>query len=325
MKVYDANGIEKPGVAGATGAAGPTGPPIFLVAEDGETPVPFPGPKGQDGNAGATGSQGPIGPAIFLLDSGEDGEPGIPGVRGLDGLTGTTGGIGPVGPAVFLLAEQGDEGQIGPPGPPLDLQVSTASRLLGRGSIGGGGPVQELSVVDGLVITGTDLGIQTASVDPAVLTDFTRNTVLGRRALTDGPPEFLNLGPGLIASPGSLTLQAFPFLPGESESGEDGPPGPRGQDGTIGINGTQGSPGPAIFLLGEQGEEGEPGPPGRNGTSGAGGGAFTDLSDVPASYSGQALLAVRVNAAETGLEFAAGGGGVSLGLVVATAAGMNLP
>jgi hypothetical protein len=34
---------------------------------------------------------------------------------------------------------------------------------------------------------------------------------------------------------------------------------------------------------------------------------FLGLTDVPSSYSGQGLLAVRVNAGETGLEFAAGG------------------
>lgn len=32
--------------------------------------------------------------------------------------------------------------------------------------------------------------------------------------------------------------------------------------------------------------------------------AFTDLTDVPASYTGEALKVVRVNAGETGLEFA---------------------
>lgn len=35
-----------------------------------------------------------------------------------------------------------------------------------------------------------------------------------------------------------------------------------------------------------------------------GGGAFTDLSDVPSSYTGESLKVVRVNAGETGLEFA---------------------
>lgn len=37
---------------------------------------------------------------------------------------------------------------------------------------------------------------------------------------------------------------------------------------------------------------------------GGGGGAFTDLSDVPASYTGQGTKVVRVNAGETALEFA---------------------
>lgn len=38
-------------------------------------------------------------------------------------------------------------------------------------------------------------------------------------------------------------------------------------------------------------------------------GAFTDLTDVPGSYTGHALKVVRVNSGETGLEFVAGGGG----------------
>lgn len=38
-------------------------------------------------------------------------------------------------------------------------------------------------------------------------------------------------------------------------------------------------------------------------------GTFLTLSDVPASYSGQSLKGVRVNAAETGLEFYTTGGG----------------
>ena len=40
-------------------------------------------------------------------------------------------------------------------------------------------------------------------------------------------------------------------------------------------------------------------------------GAFTDLTDVPGDYTGHGLKVVRVNAAETGLEFVAGGGGVT--------------
>lgn len=43
--------------------------------------------------------------------------------------------------------------------------------------------------------------------------------------------------------------------------------------------------------------------------AGGGASAFTDLTDVPNSYVGQALKLARVKAAEDGLEFAAGGGG----------------
>jgi hypothetical protein len=41
-------------------------------------------------------------------------------------------------------------------------------------------------------------------------------------------------------------------------------------------------------------------------------GAFTDLTDVPATYTGASLKVVRVNAAETGLEFATVSGGSGL-------------
>jgi hypothetical protein len=48
------------------------------------------------------------------------------------------------------------------------------------------------------------------------------------------------------------------------------------------------------------------------------GGAFTDLSDVPNSYTGQSLKTVRVNVGETGLEFATGGGGGTWGSITGT-------
>jgi hypothetical protein len=41
---------------------------------------------------------------------------------------------------------------------------------------------------------------------------------------------------------------------------------------------------------------------------------FVDLSDTPASYSGQALQSIRVNAGETGLEFFAGAATTFVGL-----------
>jgi hypothetical protein len=48
-----------------------------------------------------------------------------------------------------------------------------------------------------------------------------------------------------------------------------------------------------------------------------GGIAFTDLSDVPASYSGQSGKLVRVNATEDGLEFTSSGGGGGGGMLEA--------
>jgi len=45
--------------------------------------------------------------------------------------------------------------------------------------------------------------------------------------------------------------------------------------------------------------------------TGGGASAFTDLSDVPAAYTGQAGKVVAVNSGETALEFIAGGGGAS--------------
>jgi len=51
---------------------------------------------------------------------------------------------------------------------------------------------------------------------------------------------------------------------------------------------------------------------GAGGGGGAGASAFLDLTDVlEATYVGQGLLVVRVNAAETGLEFAAISGGTA--------------
>lgn len=55
-----------------------------------------------------------------------------------------------------------------------------------------------------------------------------------------------------------------------------------------------------------------------NGTGGGGATAFTDLTDVPSSYSGQGGKAVRVNVGETGLEFFTASGSGTVTSVAAT-------
>lgn len=57
----------------------------------------------------------------------------------------------------------------------------------------------------------------------------------------------------------------------------------------------------------------------------AGVNSFIQLSDAPTSYSGQALKIVRVNAGETGLEFATGGGGGGSGTVTTFSSGNLSP
>ena len=93
--------------------------------------------------------------------------------------------------------------------------------------------------------------------------------------------------------------------------GEEGPageewmiPGPVGASGGKGETGDPGATGP-MGIIGPMGEQGEPGEswmiPGPSGAVGSL--AFTDLTDVPASYAGEGGRAVAVNFGETGLEF----------------------
>lgn len=70
-----------PGARGATGPAGSNG--FGLDGEDGQDGMSLVGPQG---TAGSTGSQGPTGPAIFLVA--EDGEDGMMGPPGASGATG---------------------------------------------------------------------------------------------------------------------------------------------------------------------------------------------------------------------------------------------
>lgn len=95
-------------------------------------------------------------------------------------------------------------------------------------------------------------------------------------------------------------------------TGEKGDPGKDGTDGKPGLDGAKGDKGDPgeKGITGEKGDKGDSGSqgtqgiPGPTGSPGSGnGGDFTDLADVPSSYSGKAGQIIRVNSAETGLEF----------------------
>jgi|GEM_PF-5188122 len=82
----------------------------------------------------------------------------------------------------------------------------------------------------------------------------------------------------------------------------------QGEKGDKGDPGEQGEQGPA----GEKGDKGDPGDPGAA--------TFLELTDAPASYTGEGEKIVAVKATEDGLEFvvpSGGGNGVPVGLIIA--------
>lgn len=107
-RVLDPSGALRAGIAGPSGGAGPSGPAVFLVAEDPlEALDAIPGRVGDTGAAGAAGAPGPTGPAVFLVADEPDEPPmGIPGSQGAQGATGA---VGPVGPATFLTAPEQED------------------------------------------------------------------------------------------------------------------------------------------------------------------------------------------------------------------------
>ena len=169
-----------PGPAGPQGAQGFIGPPGLDVEP--EEALVVPGSKGDTGDTGATGatgSQGPVGPVVIVEAETPDEPFAIPGNKGDTGATGATGADGPTGPqgpAVFLAADEGEEG---PPGPPLDhTQYVLRSILTTNGDLF----TRLAGVIDRLAIGSTDglfLRVSSAlaswSADVAARTDATNN------------------------------------------------------------------------------------------------------------------------------------------------------
>lgn len=112
--------------------------------------------------------------------------------------------------------------------------------------------------------------------------------VVGRLA-GNGPPELIKVD--RLAQRGNKGLQ-----------GPTGPQGPAGANGSNGTNGvgvpTGGTAGQVLAKIDGVDYNTQWVNPATGGVT-----AFTGLSDVPSSYTGQAGKAVRVNAGESGLEF----------------------
>lgn len=182
--------------------------------------------------ATGSGSPGPQGPALFFLaDDGQDGERGPPGTAGANGATGAPGAQGP---AVYLVGEPGEDGNLGPPG--------AAGAAGAAGSQGAQGP-------QGQVV----------------------------------------------------------YLPGDpGEDGERGPPGQNGAAGAAGADGAagpQGPSGPAIFLLGESAEPeiAWPGPKGETGATGAPGGGGGSATTVEVDFGSTAKFAGKFTITDAGI------------------------
>ena len=164
----------------------------------------------------------------------------------------------------------------------------------------------------------------TEVVDELVVEIAARNENLlfqdeGVDVATKGAIGTINfIGAGVSAAEGAVGVLDVTIPGGGSSSGvsgmipgEEGPageewmiPGPVGATGPAGSNGATGPQG-LMGIIGPMGEQGEPGEswmiPGPSGAVGSL--AFTDLTDVPASYAGEGGRAVAVNFGETGLEF----------------------
>lgn len=109
---------DRPIIPGPTGSQGPRGfqGPIGMEGEPGEDGLTLPGTIGKDGVAGATG---PSGPPIFVLADDPDDTLIVPGSSGAAGSPGSPGATGPAGPAILFMADDPDEPPMipGPTGP----------------------------------------------------------------------------------------------------------------------------------------------------------------------------------------------------------------
>ena len=143
------------GEDGAEGAQGPQGE----KGEDGAEGVQGPqGEKGEDGTEGAQGPQGIEGTQGPQGEKGEDGAEGAQGPQGEKGEDGTQGPQGLEG-AQGPQGEKGEDGAEGAQGP--------------QGAEGAQGPANELTISDGLILSGETLSVDSGYVKNIAMSALT--------------------------------------------------------------------------------------------------------------------------------------------------------
>ena len=135
-------GYTGPSVTGATGYTGPIGT---------TGPTGYTGPAGSATDTGATGPAGPTGPTGYTGPSGAASSTGATGYTGPIGATGATGYTGYTGAASTVTGPAGPTGATGYTGP-IGATGYTGYTGPGNGfNAGPTGPVQTITIVDGLV------------------------------------------------------------------------------------------------------------------------------------------------------------------------------
>jgi len=204
------------GTAGAPGAQGVPGPALFFTAQDGEDGSIGPqGQQGVQGIQGIQGIQGLIGdtgPGIFFLPEEPESPAIIPGPKGDAGIQGTQGiqGIaGLAGYPIFIQPEEPDSPLI-IPGPKGDTGATGAP-----GGGGGGSGTIVAAVIDfgstpsseaTVVVTGLTAITGTSKVDAFIQESSTvDNTVLDHQFAAVS----LRFCAGSIVAATSVTISAF--------------------------------------------------------------------------------------------------------------------
>jgi hypothetical protein len=302
------------GAQGATGPAGVTGPEGVAGPQGIQGPV---GPEGLQGEKGDTGAQGPAGPVgvppegdngeiLYIKDGGmasapiqdfgywcplSNGDPLSPEIV-FDSKGHVVMGFHPGIPSEGGGGSGGGGGGGGhhwthEPGGADELRFTAASRLFGRGSAAGAGPIEEIQLGVGLSMLGAVLDTVLSPVHHTQHEAGGSDQIkLDDLALPDDTTDLdaSTVRHGLLPK---LTGTSTQFLAGNGQwvTGPIGPVGPQGitgAQGPQGVVGPQGVPGPT-------GRDGATGPQGPQGIQGVMGPTGPTGSQGPEGPAGQGL------------------------------------